>query len=69
MSKAVICVVYMDHSIFWARSQYEIDNVIKSFKENSPSYNGEHSKGYSVSEFLEIDIKTLDDGRFQCHQN
>ena len=39
MSKTVICVVYVDDYLFWARSQSEIDNVMKSFKEDCPSYN------------------------------
>ena len=42
---------------------------MKSFKEGGPSYNWEHSKGESLSEFLGIDIKTLDDGGFQFFQN
>ena len=58
MSKTVICVVYVDDYLFWARSQSDIENVMKSFKEDGPSYN---SKGESVSEFLGIDSKTLDD--------
>ena len=37
---------------------------MKYFKEYGPSYNWEHSKG-EVSEFLGIDIKTLDNGGFQ----
>ena len=41
---------------------------MKSFKEGGPSYNWEHSKGESVSEFLGIDIKILDDGGFQFCQ-
>ena len=41
---------------------------MKSFKEGGPSYNWEHSKGESVSEFLVIDIKTLDNGGFQFCQ-
>ena len=45
MSKTVICVVYVDDCIFWARSQSEIDNVMNYFKEDVPSYNWEHSKG------------------------
>ena len=60
MSKTVICVVYVDYFLFWARSKYEIDNVMKSFSEDGPSYNWEHSKGEPVSEFLSVDIKTLD---------
>ena len=32
MSKTEICVVYVDDCLFWARSQSEIDNVMKSFK-------------------------------------
>ena len=58
MSKTVICVVYVDDCLFWARSKSEIDNVMKYFKEESTSYNWEHSKGESVSEFLGIYIKT-----------
>ena len=65
MSKTVICVVYVDDCLFWACSQYEIKNLMKSFKEFGPSYNWEHSKRESVSEFLGIDIKTLDNGGFQ----
>ena len=62
MSKTVICVVCVDDCLFWSRSISDIDNVMKSFKEDGPSYNWEHSKGESVSEFLGIDIKTLDNG-------
>ena len=68
MSKTVICVVYVDDFLFWARSQSDIDNVMKNFKEDGPSYNWEHSKEESVSEFLGIDIKTLDNGGFQFCQ-
>ena len=68
MSNTVNCVVYVDDCIFWARSQSEIDNVMKYFKEDGPSYNWEHSKGESVSEFLGSDIKTLDGGGFQFCQ-
>ena len=64
MSKTVICVVYVDDCLFWARSQHEIANVMKSFWEDGPSYNWEHSKGESVPEFLGIDIKILDYGGF-----
>ena len=65
MSKTVICVVYVNDCIFWEHSKSDIDNVMKFFKENLTSYNWEHSKGESVSEFLGIDIKTLDNGGFQ----
>ena len=65
MSNTVICVEYVYDCLFLARSQYEIYNVMKSFKEDGPSYNWEHSKGESVSEFLGIDINTLDDVGFQ----
>ena len=68
MYKTVICVVYVDDFLCWARSQYKIDSVIKSFKEDGPSYKWEHSKGGSVSEILGIYIKTLDDGVFQFFQ-
>ena len=51
--------------LFLGRLQYDIDNAMKSFKEDGPSYNWEHSKGESVSEFLSIDIRTLDNGGFQ----
>ena len=39
MSKTLICVVYVYDCLFWERSQPDIDNVIKSFKEHGPSYN------------------------------
>ena len=39
ISKTVICVVYVDDCLFWACSQSEIKNVMKSFKEVGPSYN------------------------------
>ena len=68
MSKTVICVVYVDDCLFWERSESEIDNVMKSFKEDGPSFNWEHLKGESVSRFLGIDIKTLDNGGFQFCQ-
>ena len=68
MSKPVICVVYVNDCLFLAREQYDIDNVMKYIKEDALSYNWEHSKGDSVSEFLGIDIKTLDDGGFQFCQ-
>ena len=55
--------------IFWERLQSDIDNATKSFKEYVPIYNWKHAKGYSVSEFLGIDIKTLDNGEFHFYQN
>ena len=39
MYKTVISVVYVDDCLFWARSQYEIDSVMKYFKEDGTSYN------------------------------
>ena len=39
MSKTVIYMVYVDYCLFWARSQYEIDNVMNYFKEDGESYN------------------------------
>ena len=68
MSKTVICVLYVDDCLFWTRSQSEIDNVMKSFKEDGPSYNWERSKGGSLSQFLAIVINTLDDGEFHFYQ-
>ena len=47
MSKTVICVVYVDDFLFWARSQYEIDNLMKSFKEYGP-----HNMGFFYFIFL-----------------
>ena len=52
MSKTVIFLVYVDDCLFWTRSQSEIDNVIKSFKEDVHSYNWEHSKVESVYDFF-----------------
>ena len=61
----MIYVVYVDDCLFWELSKYEIDNVIKFFKEYGPSYNWEQSKVKSVYEFLGIGTKTLDDCGFQ----
>ena len=36
MSKTVISVVYVEDCLFWACSKYEIDNVMKFFKEAGP---------------------------------
>ena len=69
ISKTAICVVYMDDFLFWARSQSDIDNVMNSFKDDSPSYNWVHSKGQSVSDYLGIDIKAFDEGAFQFYQS
>ena len=65
MSKTVISVVYVDDCLFRVCSQSEIDNVMNSFKKDGPSYNWEHSKRESLSEFLGIDIKTFDNGGSQ----
>ena len=39
ISKTLICVVYVDDCLFWARSQYEIDNVMEYFKKDGSIYN------------------------------
>ena len=39
----VIFVVYVDNYLFWSRSQSDIHNIMKYFKEDCPSYNWEHS--------------------------
>ena len=39
MSNNVICVVYVDDCLLCARSKSDIDNVMKSFKEDGTSYN------------------------------
>ena len=39
MSKTVFFVVYVDDCMFWARSQSDIYNIMKSFKEDGPCYN------------------------------
>ena len=62
ISKTMGFLVYVDDCICWARSQSKIDNVMKSFKEDSTINNWERSKGESVSDVLGIGIKTLDDG-------
>ena len=68
MSKNFICVIYVDDCLFWAHSQSEIGNIMNYFKDDGPSYNWEHSKGESVSEFLGIDIKTLYNCGFQFYK-
>ena len=66
--KTVICVVFMNDCLFWAHSKSDIDNVMKFFKEDGPSYNWEHSKGEPVPEFLGIDIRKFYDVVFQFYQ-
>ena len=61
-------MLYVGDCLFWALSQSNIDNVMKSFKDDYPNYNWEKSKLESVYEFLGIDTKTLDDGVFQFFQ-
>ena len=39
MSKTAIYVVYVDYCLFWARSKYDIYIILKSFKDDVPSYN------------------------------
>ena len=68
MSKTVICVVYVNYCLFWEHSQSDIDNVMKYFNKDGPSYNLEHSEEDSLSEFLFICIKTLDDGGFNFYR-
>ena len=48
MSKNVIFIVFVDNFLFWARSQYDIDNEMNTFKEYCTSYNWEHSRGELV---------------------
>ena len=68
ISNTVVFLVYVDGCLFWARSQSDIGNVMKSFKEDGSSYNWRKSKGDSVPDFLGIDIKTLDGVVFQFYQ-
>ena len=65
----MICVVYVGNFLVWGHLQYDIDKVMKSFKDYGTSYNWEHSKGKSVSELLCIAIKTLDNGGLNFYQN
>ena len=44
MYKTVICVVYVYDCLFWARSKYEINNIMNYFKEYGNSYNWEQPK-------------------------
>ena len=37
MYNTVVCVIFVDDCLFWARPQSDIDNVTKSFKKNVPS--------------------------------
>ena len=41
---------------------------MKSFKEDGPSYNWEHSKLESVYDFLGIYIRTLDNGGLKIYK-
>ena len=39
MSQTLVCVMYVDDFIFGDRSQSDIDNVVKFFKDDCTSYN------------------------------
>ena len=39
MHNNMIFVVYVDDCLFLEHSQYDIDNLMKTFKEDGPSYN------------------------------
>ena len=52
MYKALICVVHLGDCLSWSRSKSNIDSIMNYFKEDGPSYNWEHSKVDSLSEFL-----------------
>ena len=62
-------MVYVDHCKFLSHLQYNIDKIFKFFKEDGPSYNLEHSKGYPVSEIFDIYNKTFIDGGFNYPKN
>ena len=64
----MIGVVSVHYFLFWSCSQSDIDNIMKSFKGGGTRYDWEHPKGESVSELLDIDIKTLDYGGVQFYQ-
>ena len=54
--------------LFWSYSQYNIDEVMKSFKEVGPIYDWRHSKVDSVPDSWGIYTKALDDGVLQFYQ-
>eukprot|EP00957_Ditylum_brightwellii_P153174 11658913-Ditylum_brightwellii.AAC.1 len=54
ISKKVVCIVYVDDCIWFARDSKDIDDVLKSFKEDGNKYNWEMTEGGSVEEFLGI---------------
>ena len=60
----LICEAYLENFLFWEHFQYNIDKVLRYFREYGNNYNWEHPKGESVYEFLGLGIKTLDDDEF-----
>ena len=61
-------MAYVENFIFWGRSQYYIDNIMKSLRDYCHIYSWKLSKGESVYNFLGIYTKTLYNGVFKFYQ-
>eukprot|EP00957_Ditylum_brightwellii_P020019 1511446-Ditylum_brightwellii.AAC.1 len=68
ISKKVICIVYVDDCLWFARDNKDIDAVLKSFKEDRDKYNWEMTEGNSVEEVLGIKVNSLGDGAYKLTQ-
>lgn len=64
ISKKVIVVAIADDFLFFSRNQVNIDELIKSFRDDGDKYNWEVKVAGTVHNFFGIEIKNLDDGGY-----
>ena len=51
LSKDIVCICYVDDCLFFAHKQEKLDELLKSFKDDSDEYNWELKVEGSVSEY------------------
>eukprot|EP00957_Ditylum_brightwellii_P195588 14903108-Ditylum_brightwellii.AAC.1 len=66
--KKVVCIMYVDDCLWFARDSKYIDAVLKSSKEDGDKYNWEMTKGGSVEEVLGIKVNSLGDSAYKLTQ-
>ena len=69
VSKKVICLIYVDDCLWFARNQKDIDAVLQSFHDDGDKFKWEMRVEGTVSEFLVIDITKTSGGRWRLPQD
>ena len=68
ISENIICIVYVDDCLFFARDKKKIHDLLKSFTDDGDKYNWEHTVEGDVSEYLGIEINKIGNDAFQFVQ-